>query len=339
MLRIIAVIAVAAVLAMFSHASYGASGCDKACLEHTADLYRAAYLKHDAKLAPFARKVRFTENNVEMEFPDGTWDTVNEEVGSALTLSDPVTGNVGIYMAIIQSKDTPGFLAVRLKVQRGQISEVEHIISTRRNLSSPPTPIGDVREFKHDPDLAQAVPTAERISRERLIAHANGYFSTLQNNTGEIRGTRFAPDATRYENGLKFAEIEKGFKSRPLPLQRARARPGFLSGGRGTPDRDGAWLHRPQGRAGRVHAYRWHPAALGVPGTPHVGVPGDVQDQGGPDHGRRGPLHRCAVLHALALDAQARPALRGGVTGFTGEFGISSWATRSQCGNIGPVAR
>jgi hypothetical protein len=196
---------------MLAPAAHGAPSCDKACLEHTADLYRAAYVKHDVKLAPFARKVRFTENNVEMEFPDGTWDTVTEEVGPALTLSDPTSGNAGIYTAIMQN-DTPGFLAVRLKVVRGQITEVEHIISTRRNLSSPPTPIGDVHDFRHDPDLAQPVPAAERMSRAQLIAHANGYFSTLQNNTGEIRGTRFAPGATRFENGLKFADIEKGFR-------------------------------------------------------------------------------------------------------------------------------
>ncbi len=34
----------------------------------------------------------------------------------------------------------------------------------------------------------------------------------LQNNTGEIRGTRFTPDATRIENGRLYTEIEKGFK-------------------------------------------------------------------------------------------------------------------------------
>jgi hypothetical protein len=185
--------------------------CDKACLEGIGDQYRTAYVKHDPKLAPFARKVRFTENNVEMEFPDASWDTVTQEIGPALTLSDPRTGNVGIYTTIMQN-DTPGFLAIRLRVARGQITEVEHILSTKRNLSGPPTPIGDVHQFQRDPDFAQVVPPAERVSREKLIAHANGYFSTLQNNTGEIRGTRFSPDATRHENGMKFPEIEKGFK-------------------------------------------------------------------------------------------------------------------------------
>ena len=220
--------ATVAVLSAALMAPVQAASCDKACLEGIGDQYRAAYLKHDPALAPFARRVRFTENHVEMQFPDATWDTVTREIGPALTLSDPKTGNVGIYTTIMQN-DTPGFLAVRLKVEGGRISEVEHIISTKRNLSSPPTPIGDVNEFKPDPDLSRIVPVAERISRERLIAHANGYFSTLQHNNGEIRGTRFSPDATRYENGMKFAEIEKGFKSgRYLFNERVRDRDFFL---------------------------------------------------------------------------------------------------------------
>ena len=221
----------AAVLLLLSGAlagEAGAAACDKACLEGIADQYRAAYLKHDPKLAPFARHVRFTENNVEMRFPDAPWDTVTQEVGPALTLSDTRTSNVGIYTTIIQN-DTPGFLAVRLKVEGGRISEVEHIISTRRNLSSPPTPIGDIHEFKPDPDLSRVVPPAERLSRERLVAHANGYFSTLEHNTGEIRGTRFSPDATRYENGMKFPEIEKGFLSGRYRFnERVRDRDFFL---------------------------------------------------------------------------------------------------------------
>jgi len=205
-----------------------AAGCDKACLEGIADQYRVAYLKHDRKLAPFAARVRFSENHVGMAFPDGTWDTVTQELGPAVTLSDTKTGNVGIYTTIMQN-DTPGFLAVRLKVQGGRISEVEHIISTKRNLSSPPTPIGDAKDFRPDPAMTQVVPVAQRLPRAKLIAHADGYFSTLQKNDGEIRGTRFSPDAIRYENGMLFAEIEKGFKSGRYRFnERVRDRDYFL---------------------------------------------------------------------------------------------------------------
>jgi len=187
-------------------------GCDQACLEGIGDQYRAAYVRHDPTRAPIAKDVRFTENNVEMRFPDASWDTVTREVGPALTVSDPASGNVGIYTTIMQL-DTPGFLAVRLKVRDRKITEIEHIVSTKRNLSGPPTPIGDVHAFEHDPDLVRPVPRDERSSRAELIALANGYFSTLEHNNGEIRGTRFSPDAARFENGMRFADIEKGFKS------------------------------------------------------------------------------------------------------------------------------
>lgn len=186
--------------------------CDKACLEEIGDAYRAAYLAHDPALAPFADSVRYSENNVEMPFPDGTWDTVTEEVGPALTLSDPVLGTVGIFTAIRQ-REVPGFLGIRLKVEDRRITEVEHIISTRRNLSSPPTPIGEVDDYVHEPIIDQVVPESERVPRERLIAHANGYFDTLQGNDGEIRGTCFHDSATRRENGLLFTDIKGGFES------------------------------------------------------------------------------------------------------------------------------
>lgn len=186
--------------------------CDAACLERIAGEYRAAYLAHDTKLAPFDDGVRFTENNVEMPFPDGTWDTVTQEVGPALTLSDPDMGTVGVFTAIRQ-REVPGFLAIRLKVEGGRITEVEHVISTRRNLSSPPTPIGEVDEYVHDPIIAKHSPPRERIDREALIGHANGYFDTLQQNDGEIRGTCFHDAATRRENGLLFADIGGGFRS------------------------------------------------------------------------------------------------------------------------------
>ena len=206
------VLATAALLLVGAHGAKDQKECDRQCLERIGDAYRHAYLAHDPSKAPFARHVRFSENNVEMPFPDGTWDTVTEQVGPVLTLSDPATGGVGIYMAIRQ-REVAGFLAIRLKVAGRKITQVEQIISTKRNLSSPPTPIGDVDDFTFDPIIDQVVPQAERVSRAALVAHANGYFDTLQHNNGEIRGTCFVDSATRRENGLLFTDIKGGFKS------------------------------------------------------------------------------------------------------------------------------
>lgn len=186
--------------------------CDAECLERIAREYRAAYRAHDTKLAPFASSVRYTENNVEMPFPDGTWDTVTAEPGPPLVLSDPTTGNISIFTSVMQD-EIPGFLAVRLHVNaEGKIDEVEHILSTRRSLSSPPTPIGNIQEYRHDPVINETPSAADRASREQLAAHANGYFDTLQLNDGEIRGTCFHDSATRIENGLLFKDIKRGFE-------------------------------------------------------------------------------------------------------------------------------
>jgi hypothetical protein len=185
--------------------------CDKTCLEAIAEQYRAAYLAHDPAAAPIASDVRFTENNIEMPFPDASWDTVSEEVGTPLFLSDPVTGNAAIFTAIMQA-ETPGFLSMRLKVENRRIVEIEHMLSTRRNLSAPPTPFADPHGFRRPADRAEPVPAAERSSREDLIRLGDGYFQTLENNTGEIRNTRFTPDAVRYENGMVFRDIEKDFR-------------------------------------------------------------------------------------------------------------------------------
>lgn len=181
-------------------------------LERIGDLYRAAYLKHDPSLAPIARTVRFTENNVEMAFPDASWDTVTEEIGPPLTFSDPMQGNVGIFTAVMQN-DTPGFLAARLKVVDGLILEIEHMLSTPRGVSGPPTPFGDVTKLNHDPELSAVLLPIERVSRKEMIELADGYFSTLEQNTGELK-TRFGPNCHRLENGKRYAVdgADKDFK-------------------------------------------------------------------------------------------------------------------------------
>lgn len=201
----------AGALLLLPASALAAERCDKTCLENIADQYRAAYVKHDPSLLPLAKNVRFSENGVMMSFPDASWDTVTREVGPPVTISDVKTGQVGIYTSIWQN-DTPGFLAVRLKISGGRITEIEHMLSTARNLSGPPTPIGEIDKYQPDPNFSAIVPPEKRAPRDKLIPHADGYFNTLNNNTGEIRGTRFTADAQRIENGRLFPEIEKGFR-------------------------------------------------------------------------------------------------------------------------------
>jgi hypothetical protein len=195
--------AVAIAMASMAGISAAQAACDDACLTQIADQYRAAYVHRDAKQAPFADHVRFMENNVELPFPDGSWDDVTSEVGPSLTFTDPSTGNAGVYTAIMMG-NTPAFLAIRLRVAHGKIVEVEHLLSTKRLISAPPTPFGDVNKLTHDPLTRQLLTPTQRRPRAELIRLGDGYFATLAHNDGTLH-TQFAPFCHRIENGMETA--------------------------------------------------------------------------------------------------------------------------------------
>jgi len=195
--------ALATVAASLVAMSAAQAACDDACLRQIADQYRSAYVHRDPKQAPFAAHVRFMENNVELPFPDGSWDDVTAEVGPALTFSDPSTGSAGIYTAIMMG-NTPAFLAIRLRVAGGRIVEVEHLMSTKRLISAPPTPFGDVTKLTHDPLTSQLLTPSQRRPRAELIKIADGYFATLSHNDGTLH-TTFSTACHRIENGMETA--------------------------------------------------------------------------------------------------------------------------------------
>jgi hypothetical protein len=201
-------------LACIGTASMAAGGksCDAACLAAIGDQYRAAYAAHDKSKAPFAKHVRFTEDAVELAFPDGSWDVVTSEVGPPLTFTDPQTGGVGIYTAIMM-REIPAFLAIRLQVTNGEITEIEHLLSTKRLVSGPPTPFGDVTHLVHDPEMSRLLNDGEKRPRAQLISLADGYFATLARNDGTLH-TTFAPNCHRIENGMETAKdgCEKSFR-------------------------------------------------------------------------------------------------------------------------------
>ena len=201
--RLIALIGALLLAGPIAPQTHAAADCDAGCLAAIGDQYRAAWLAHDRSKAPFAAQVRFTENMAELPFPDGSWDVITKEVGPALTFTDPETGGIGIYTAIMMH-DTPAFMAIRLKVEHGRITQIEHLMSTRRAVSGPPTPIGDVTKLVHDPEMTRPLGPEEKRPRAELIRLADGYFATLSRNDGTLH-TTFSPHCHRIENGFETA--------------------------------------------------------------------------------------------------------------------------------------
>jgi hypothetical protein len=172
------------------------SSCDRQCLYGFLDQYLAALKAKDPSRLPLAGNFRYSENNVMMKIGDGVWGTVTGLGDYNLRTADAVNGAVGCY-GIVQETNSTAMFALRLKVVDSKISEAETII--RRSEGSGPFPSKPALTEK--PAFIEIVPADARSPRERMIAIADGYFSTLQLNDGVL----FAPfydDCDRWENGL-----------------------------------------------------------------------------------------------------------------------------------------
>jgi hypothetical protein len=179
--------------------------CARECLEGIARKYFDVLVQRNPSAAPLAEHVTFSENNVALLLGDGLWGTITGRGASATELffADPQAGQVGFF-GIVDEHGVPGYLAVRLKVEDRKITEIESIVNRIPPLSPGATPspfaTRGPKELQHFPAMTETVSPDQRVSRGRLIDIANGYFSTLQQNDGQLF-TAFDDECSRMENG------------------------------------------------------------------------------------------------------------------------------------------
>jgi hypothetical protein len=105
--------------------------CHRACLVDFMNRYMDAIYKHDTKLLPpLALDVRMTENTGQMDVGEGMlWRSKVEPTTFNLVAADPVEGQVSLQSRVkIQGRNN--LIAVRLKIDRGQILEIEQLRPT-----------------------------------------------------------------------------------------------------------------------------------------------------------------------------------------------------------------
>jgi hypothetical protein len=179
--------------------------CARECLEGIARKYFDALVQRNPSAAPLAEHVTFSENNVALLLGDGLWGTITGRGAPATELffADPQAGQVGFF-GIVDEHGVPGYLAVRLKVEDRKIAEIESIVNRIAPLppGATPSPFATrgPKELQHFPAMTEIVSPDQRVSRGRLIDIANGYFSTLQQNDGQLF-TAFDDECSRMENG------------------------------------------------------------------------------------------------------------------------------------------
>jgi hypothetical protein len=181
----------------------GAAGCDRSCLINWVDAYLTALVAHDPERVPIAENARFVENATALVPGAGLWmSAVEVPTNFRIYVPDPVAQQVG-FMGLMKALVTvetgqetrPVLLALRLKLENGRISEMEHLLA--RNLGERNLP----NLLLPRKGLLVTVPEAERMPRNELLRIGSTYYEALVGDSGSL--APFADDCVRRENGIQ----------------------------------------------------------------------------------------------------------------------------------------
>jgi len=171
--------------------------CNRDCLIGFVRRYIAALKNRNPSALPVAADLMFTENNVAMPLGEGLWGTISDVAPTGLEVADAVTGQAA-WFGVVKEHGNPAYLAMRLHVTGGKIDEVETVVHRKTGL---PAPFGDPDKVEHDPAFQEILPVERQRKRERLMAVADSYFNTVEQNDGMVFA-HFDPDCGRLENGI-----------------------------------------------------------------------------------------------------------------------------------------
>lgn len=184
------------------------NSCDSVCLNGFVDHYLDALVAHDPSRLALAKTVRFTEDGQRLSLGDGFWRTATARGSYKFYMDDPVVGQV-VYFGTMREAEHPVSLVLRLKIEQKKIAEIEMIVVRQGMNASRPNDTG-AESFEKlggpDPPFLEAIPPAERVSRDELARTANKYFSSMQLNDGKGDYSFFADDCNRVENGQQATQ-------------------------------------------------------------------------------------------------------------------------------------
>lgn len=161
------------------------------------DGFVAALRARDASRVNWASDLFYSENNVRLDPPDGLWNTITSLGPYDLRFADEEAGQVALFTCVEETTATSP-ACFRLEVKDGAIAGAETVIARNADEGFP----FDPQSFERKPLMEEPIQEGEGSPREEMIALANGYFETLEQNDGTIH-TRFHATCDRYENGVR----------------------------------------------------------------------------------------------------------------------------------------
>jgi hypothetical protein len=172
--------------------------CDRSCLAGIMTQYRDALVARNPGAVPLANQARTTENRAEMALGDGVWKTATARRPYRVDFIDPREGVAAVH-TVLEENGTPVLFAARLKVVDRRITEVETMVVRSAVLYAPENLVRPTETMTY-------VPTAaERMPREEMVRIAARYPAGLRAGSFETADVPFAPNAYRFENGVRMA--------------------------------------------------------------------------------------------------------------------------------------
>jgi hypothetical protein len=217
--------------------------CDRACLVGFLDRYLDALVAHDPKRLPLAATVKYTENGQRLTLPDGFWNSATAKGTYRLDVVDIVAGQAVTFVTMREAPANPVQMALRLRLQGGQITEIEKIVA-RGDFAA--GGVKNLEAMKPRAAFFRETPPADRVSRAELVRVANMYFTGMQRNDGK-GPYPFADDCDRLENGMQTTNAPSAAGRNGGPPRTTKLDPKTSS------NYDAMWTCREQFESGLLH--------------------------------------------------------------------------------------
>jgi hypothetical protein len=169
--------------------------CTRENLKSTVDKYLAALAAHNPSQLSIDPKVKFTENGVELEVGKGLWATAEKALLKRSAVDTMTCGTV--TQTILEENNRPIIFGFRLKLNSGNITEIEHVIAREKEFAFTPKGILDTA----DQDWEGILKPSERNSRMAMTTAAVDYFDMFGDDP--VVSTPFASPCDRWENGMQ----------------------------------------------------------------------------------------------------------------------------------------
>jgi hypothetical protein len=204
--------------------------CDSECLKKFVDQYMYAMLVNDPWETLFTKDCMFTENGIRLPLgSEGLWASMVGQGTYKFYVPDVETQQIAFLGTAREEPQKEGdsprpvAIALRLKIEKGLISEAEQlVVRPDTNIlnpakgDSPPSTAENIEKMGKElgnphPIFLEVIPENERPIREEMIKTANYYFTGMQRNDGkgvDSTGTYpFTDDCERYEVGLRSTNV------------------------------------------------------------------------------------------------------------------------------------